>query len=465
MKWSPFLVVVGLMALSGCSLIPEYHRPDAPMTQTFKEDGPWHYAKPADQSRRGQWWLVFNDDLLTKLEGQLETGSLQLAEAVARYDQATAYLSGQDALLYPQINAVGDLGQNRESANRPLRGVNLPNYYSNQTLALASTYEIDFWGQIRSAVTSAENLAEASKADVESVRLSLQAALAAEYIQLRGLDAQIRVFTDSIEAYKSELQLMQRRHDQGIVSGLDVARSQTLLEETRALMMKVTAKRALHEHTIAALLGQTPSAFSIPAGEMPPVYPNIPATVPSEVLQRRPDIAAAERRVQAANAEIGVARAAFYPEISLGAIGGFMNTGGAGLLTAPNSFWSVGPLAFFNIFDAGLREAAVHQAEAKTREVAARYRLTVLDAFKEVEDNLALLHYLADEDKHQRLAVDAARHTWDLANNRYREGAVSYLEVIDAENAKLRTEREELDVQTARLEATVGLVRAIGGDW
>lgn len=459
------VAILAAAAMAGCSLIPDYVRPDTPTTEAFKEDGTWRLAKPADQAKRGEWWTIMQDPLLGQMEGQLETGSLELAAALARNDAANAYLSGQSARLFPEVDAVGNLDTNRQSANRPLRGPNLPNVYGNTAVGMGFTYEIDLWGHVRSAIASAEALAEASKADVESVRLSLQAQLATNYIQLRGLDSQIKLLSDSIEAYRRELQLIQHRHDEGIVSGIDVARSQTLLEETQAQKMNALAQRALYEHAIAALLGQTPSAFSIAPAALIPVYPNVPPTVPSQVLQRRPDIAAAERRVASANANIGVARAAFFPEISLGALGGFQNMGAGTLLTAPNSFWALGPLAFFNIFDAGRREALVQQATAQTNEATAVYRATVLNAFREVEDNLALLRYLGEENQHQTAAVVAARRTYALATNRYREGAVSYLEVIDAENAKLRTERVELDIQVARMQSTVGLVRAIGGSW
>lgn len=452
------------MILGGCSLIPEYHRPEVPVAEQFKEDGLWHVAHPEDQDKRGDWWSLFQDSVLSQYEQQLEQDSLELKVALARYDAAQAFLTEQSAQLYPEVDVGGNVLTNRESANRPLRGSHLPNVYGNTALGLSAFYELDLWGQIRSAVASAQAQAQASAADVESARLSLQAQLATEYVQLRGLDAQIQILADSIEAYRSELQMMQRRHDEGIVSGLDVARSQVLLETTESTRFKVMAERALREHAIAALLGQTPASFSIAPTKWAVHYPPLPRSIPSEVLQRRPDIAAAERRVVAANAQIGVARAAFYPQISLGALGGFQNTGNGALLTAPNSFWSLGPLAFLNIFDAGLREAAVKQATAQTQEAVAQYRIVVLGAFREVEDNLAQLRNLDLEDQHQTLALTAARHTYDLATNRYREGAVSYLEVIDAENAKLRSERAELDIQTARLLSTVGLVRAIGGN-
>jgi len=324
---------------------------------------------------------------------------------------------------------------------------------------------LDLWGRVRSAVASAQALAEASAADVESVRLSLHAQLANSYIQLRGLDSQILLLTDSIAAYERQAVLVGHLHDEGVVSGLDVARSQTLLEETRAQKTHAQSLRALNEHAIAVLLGESASSFTVTPAPLVAVYPDVPVTVPSAVLQRRPDVASAERRLMSANADIGVARAAFYPTLYLGAEGGFQNLGGANLVSTPNSFWSLGPLAFFSIFDAGRREAVVRQATARTQEVTALYKATVLNAFKEVEDNLSLLHYLGEENESQTRATQAARHTYDLAMNRYREGAVSYLEVIDAENAKLRTEQAQLSIVIQRMQADVGLVRAIGGDW
>ncbi|NDU85548.1 MAG: efflux transporter outer membrane subunit [Ferrovum sp.] len=469
MRGSRLLLGLLLAAgISGCSLIPEYHRPDMPNTDSFKEDGVWRLVHPADAQPRGDWWTYYHDDRLDQLENTLGTDNMVIQEALARYDQATAFLTQENAQLYPEVNMTGNELTNRQSVNRPHRGNGQSNIYGNSAVGLGFVYEIDFWGAIRSAVTSAEASAAASKADIESARLSLEAMLASNYIKLRGLDAVLALLRFSIDSYDKELQMMQRRHDEGIVSGLDVARSQALLEQTKAELAKETGTRAIYEHAIAVLVGKVPSQFALaedPLWTAHMQYPVVPAAIPSEVLQRRPDIAAAERRVVAANAEIGVARAAFYPTISLAALGGFQNTGYGQLISAPNSFWSLGPLAFFNIFDAGARQAAVDQATAKTRQVTAAYRQTVLTAFREVEDSLSQLHYLSEEDQHELLAVKAARHTYDLANNRYREGAVNYLDVIDAENVRLTTERAELNVQTARLQSSVDLVRAIGGSW
>ena len=452
-----------LVSLTGCSLIPDYIKPKTPVVEAFKEDGPWHLAHPADQMPRGEWWKGFKDPVLDSLEGRLDTGSLELVAALARHDQAEALFAGQSARELPELDAGGAFATNRQSANRPLRGANQPNVYGAATLQAGLNYELDLWGRVRSAVASAQGLAEASAADVESVRLSLHAQLANSYIQLRGLDSQIVLLADSISAYERQAVLVGHLHDEGVVSGLDVARSQTLLEETRAQKTHAQSRRSLNEHAIAALLGEPASSFTVTPAPLVAAYPEAPVTVPSAVLQRRPDVASAERRVMAANADIGVARAAFYPTLYLGAEGGFQNLGGANLISTPNSFWSLGPLAFFSIFDAGRREAVVQQASAQ--EATAQYRLTVLNAFKEVEDNLSLLHYLGEENESQSRATEAARHTYNLAMNRYREGAVSYLEVIDAENAKLRTEQAQLGIVVQRMQADVGLVRALGGDW
>lgn len=461
---------IGLfLSVASCTLMPTYHRPSVSMTDAFKEEGIWHHAKPDDQAPRGVWWAVFHDAKLNDYEKQLEAGNFELVQAIARYDQATDYYKEQASFLYPDLGAIYGSGygsgRSRESINSPLARPSYPKMYGSQAFGLASQWELDFWGQIRSAVASAKASAEASQADVENARLSLQSILAAAYMQLRRDDSLIILLTESIAAYQIELDMMQHRHDEGISSGLDVARSQTLLEQTKAQKYQALSDRSVQEHGIALLLGLNPAQFSIEPGALVPAYPQIPATVPSDVLQRRPDIAAAERRVEAANDEIGVAKAAFYPQISLGMVAGIMNTQNGGLLSAPDRFWSMGPLAFLNIFDAGLRQAVVDQAEAKTREVTAAYRQTVLNGFREVEDNLARLHYLSDVDQHESLAVKAAEHTFDLADNLYREGAANYLDVVDAEIAKLSTEQTELDVQQARLVATVGLIESIGGVW
>jgi NodT family efflux transporter outer membrane factor (OMF) lipoprotein len=462
-----FYCMMSLMAVlaSGCSMMPDYIKPQTTVPDAFKEEGPWRFANPSDAMPRGEWWKGFQDPLLDSLEARLDSNSLELAQAVARHDGAEAVLAGQQATQLPEIGSIGNYTTNRQSANRPLRGSNQPNVYGTTTLQAGLSYELDLWGRVRSAVASAQAQEAASAADVQSLQLSLHAQLANTYIQLRGLDSQIQLLTESITAYERQAELISRRHQEGIVSGVDVGRAQTLLEETRSQKTQAESQRALYEHAIATLLGESASAFSIPTQALKPVFPSIPNSVPSAVLQRRPDIAAAERRVMSANAEIGLAKAAFYPTIFLGAQGGFQNTGQGNLVSTPNSFWSLGPAAFFSIFDAGRRDAVVQQASARTQEASARYKSTVLTAFKEVEDNLSLLHHLADQGEYQNKAAQSAQHTYELAMNQYREGATSYLEVIDAETTKLRTEQAKLNITVQRMQASVALVRALGGDW
>lgn len=460
------LLATGLsIALAGCSLAPEYKVPPVSIPASFKEAGTWQKAAPADAAPRGNWWSYFGDQTLNELQQRIDKSNLDLAIAVARYDAARAVAAQANAGLFPEIDAIGGVTRNRQAAGRPLRGSNQPDVYDNYGLGLGLGYEVDLWGRVRNQVNAGEALVKASSADLESVRLGLQAELANNYFRLRGLDAVAQLLADTLEAYSKQLELTNNRHREGIVSGLDVSRAQTQLEEVRAEVYDNQAQRALLEHAIAYLVGEPASNFAIAPAVLRISLPDIPAAMPSTILQRRPDVAAAERRVAAANAEIGVARAAFFPSITLGLSGGYQNVVSAGLLTAPNVFWSIGPQALMSIFDAGRRDALVASAQAATDEAAAKYRSTVLQAFKEVEDNLALLHHLRQQKVAEAAAVAAADHTFQLATNRYREGAVNYIEVVDAEAAKLRTERTALDIDTRGLLAAVGLIKALGGGW
>lgn len=459
------VAVAGAIAISGCSLAPEYKVPDAPSPSAYKESDPWQLAVPADHVPRGNWWESFGDPELNKLEARIESGNFDLAAAVARYDFARAFAQELGSGLFPDVSVGANATRNRQSEGRPLRGANQPSVYEAYTLGGGASYELDVWGRVRNLVSAGEALADASAADLESVRLTLRGELANNYFQMRGLDAEIKLLSDTAESYRRQLDLTNYRHQEGIVSGLDVSRAQTQLEEVRAQIASARARRALYEHAVASLVGEPAANFSLPPVFVVISLPDIPIGVPSSLLQRRPDIAAAERRVAAANAQIGVARAAFFPSLVLGAAGGFQNTVSAGLLTAPNSFWSIGPLALLSLFDGGRRDAQVAEARAKTDETAALYRATVLRAFKEVEDNLAILREQRVERDSELAAVAAARHTFDLAMNRYREGVVNYLEVVDAETAKLRTERAALDINTRGLLASVNLIRALGGGW
>jgi multidrug efflux system outer membrane protein len=449
--------------LTGCSMAPAYRPPETAVPAAYREVAGWTTATPLDAAPRGAWWQMFDDPVLNDLETRAEAASPTLAAALARYDQARATARIEGSGLFPTVDAGADAGRTRTSAHAPGNMSGLPRTGNDFSVGAALDYELDLWGRIRNAVTAARSEAEASGADLASARLSLQAAVADAYVRMRGLDAQAELLRRTVEAYDRAYALTRTRHDGGIASGIDVNRARTTLGNARAQISAVANERAATEHELAALVGAVTPDFAIAPRVQPLTAPDVPAGTPSELLQRRPDVAAAERRIHAANARIGVARAAFFPTVTLGLDGGWETTSGA-LLNVPNSFWGLGPLsAALNLFDGGRRRAQVRLSRAGYDEQAANYRETVLAAFRQVEDGIAAMHHLAAQSVDQSDAADAAQRTSDLALTRYRDGASDYLEVVTAQTDALTAQRALLTVQTQRMRTSIALVKALGG--
>jgi len=453
------------LLLGSCSLAPPLKTPDIPTADAYKELGPWTQAQPADRLPRDSWWRLYDNAELDDLEKRLIDGNPTLAAAVANYAQARAFADQARAGLFPTLGVNAGVSRNRESINAPLRGLTTPTYYNANTLGGSVSYELDLWGQIRNEVAAGEANAAASAADLENARLSLIAQLAGDYIQLRSLDRDSAILDETVDAYARALNLTEQRHGAGIAPGLDVSQAQTQLDAARSQAAQTLAQRALMEHAIAALLGVSASTFSIKPAIVAITLPQIPSGVPATLLERRPDIAAAQRRMMAANADIGVARAAYFPTLTLGAQGGFQSTGFSNWLSAPSSFWAIGPNALLSVFDGGLRRAQVAQARAEFDASAANYRATVVTAFQQVEDSLATLDHYHDATVEEKAAVDAAQHTLDFAMALYKQGATDYLTVVTSQTALLQTQLEALNLDTLQLSASVNLILALGGGW
>jgi NodT family efflux transporter outer membrane factor (OMF) lipoprotein len=457
-------VLAGLLAAVGCSG-PKYVRPETPTPPAFKEAGDWKAAQPNDEAVRGKWWEVFKDDQLNALEERLDVSNNTLRVAQAQFDQARALVGYARASAYPQVSGTALASTNNLSENKPLRSATAPTGYTDYLLRADVSYELDVWGRVRSSVAASRSAAQASAADLEAVRLSLHAELAADYIAIRALDAERQILQSSVAAFEKALELTRSRHEGGVATALDVAQAEAQLEATRAQAIDLLARRAQVEHAMAVLLGEPASTFAVPVAPLSGEPVPVPAGLPADLLERRPDIAAAERRMAAANAQIGVARAAYFPTLSLTGSGGLESVALTALLQGVSGFWSVAPVAAAVIFDGGRRRSVSDQAKAGYEKAVAQYRETTLTAFREVEDQLATLRVLGEEATVQQAALAASERALALATNRYKGGIATYLEVVIAQAAALNNRRTALTILARRMTANVLLIKALGGGW
>jgi NodT family efflux transporter outer membrane factor (OMF) lipoprotein len=461
--------VCAASVLFGCSVGPNYVRPTTEPPSAYKEAVPFKQAEPRDQEPRGPWWMVFKDPKLDALLSQVEVSNQTIKAAEARVREARALTQAARAALFPLVSANasatrsgsgGGTGNSISNTTGPSGGVR-----NNYNVALDVSWEVDLWGRVRRTIEASEATAQASVADLEAAKLLAQAQLAEDYFLLRVQDAQIRLLNDTVEAYQRSLQLTRNQYAVGVAARADVAQAETQLKSTQAQSIDAGVQRTQLEHAIAVLLGKAPADFSVTAEIVPTEFPPIPPGIPSELLERRPDIAGAERRAAAANAQIGVAEAAFFPDLTLSATGGFQSSVLSQLFSLPSRYWSLGPALAQTIFDAGLRRAQTAQAIATYDENVANYRQTVLTGFQEVEDNLAALRILEQEAAVQDEAVKAARESLAITLNQYRAGTANYLAVVIVQATALANERAALTILGRRLTASVALIQALGGGW
>lgn len=463
--WLAVLAVAPILQICGCTVGPKYNRPSAEVPSAYKELGNWKQAQPNDQNLGGNWWEIFQDPQLNALEAQVNVSNQNLRAAEAQYTQSRAVLRYNRAAYFPSINGGASATRNKISEHRPpslsTNGVT----YSDFQIPFELSYEVDVWGRVRRTVESYRAQAQASAADLAAVNLSMHAQLALFYFQARTLDAEEQLLNSTVTQYEQALELIESRFAGGLASDLEVQQATTQLETTRAEAVDVGVARAQYEHAVAVLIGKPPAEFSLAALPLAAPPPAIPAGLPSELLERRPDIASAERLMASANAQIGVAKAAYYPTISLGATGGFESGVITTLISGPSILWSAGGSAVEPLFDAGRRRANLDQAIAAYDQAVANYRETVLTGFQQVEDNVAALRILEHEAQVQDKAVVAARKYLDLAVTRYKGGVTSYLEVTTAQSAALSDEVTAVNILGRRMVYAVTLVQALGGGW
>ncbi len=458
--------LTSMLLLAGCAVGPKYVRPPVATPPAYKEAGNWKTAQPNELSLRGNWWEIFQDPQLNALEEQVTVSNQNLKAAQAQYTQARALVRFNRADYFPTIAAAPSASRASVSANRaPLGSISNGKTTNDFQLPIEMSYEVDAWGRVRKNVESFREQAQASAADLATVNLSMHAQLALFYFQARSLDAQEQLLNSTVAQFEQALQLNLSRFQGGVASEVEVEQAKTQLETTRAQAIDVGVARSQFEHAVAVLIGKPPASFSLPPLPLRTPPPPIPAGVPSELLERRPDIASAERLMAAANARIGVAKAAYFPLLNLTGAGGFESGAITSLLSGPSGLWAVGASAFQTLFDGGRRRAASDQAIAVYDQTVANYRETVLTAFQQVEDNLAALRILEHEAQTQNEAVVAAQKSLDLSIQRYKGGVTSYLEVTVAQSAALADEVTAVNILGRRMVAAVQLIQALGGGW
>jgi NodT family efflux transporter outer membrane factor (OMF) lipoprotein len=474
------LVVAAIAALGGCAVGPNYKRPPVITPEAYKEIEGWKVAEPGDLARRGAWWEMFADPTLNELESRVSAANQTLVAAAANYRQATALVREARAGFFPTVTIGAGYTRSQVSSTLTSSGSNANATAGSLTGGVSSTtgrptnffqmpidvtWTPDFWGRVRRTVESNQAAAQASAGDLETARLSLQAELAQDYFQMRTLDAQRKLLDETVTAFEQSLELTRTRFRGGVASQVDIVQAETQLETTRAQAIDVGVARAQFEHAIAVITGQAASTFTLPMAPLTAPPPSVPIGVPSQLLERRPDIAAAERRMASANAQIGVALAAYYPTITLSGSAGFESSSIAQWFTWPSRFFAVGPAITQTLIDGGLRHAQTDQARAAYDNSVANYRETVLTAFQGVEDNLAALRILESEADVQERAVRAARRSVTLTTSQYRAGIVSYLNVITTQTIALGNEVTAVQILGRRMTSTVLLIQALGGGW
>ncbi len=454
MRWGIFAFCFVLLA--GCAIGPDYERPEQELPEHFADAGYWKQATPAELEDKGQWWQLYADEQLDALLEQLDANNQNLAAAEAAWRMAEAALGATSAGLYPELSAAASSTKSAEG-QAPSR--------KNKDVKLGMSWQLDLWGKVRREIEAGKAQLQASAADWANLRLSLQSQLVQSYVQLRMLDEQIRIMQTNQQAYERVLRITENRYQAGMVTRADVSQSLSQLKSAQAQLLSLHSQRRQLEHGMAVLLGQPAGQFQLSASRQLPQMPALPAQVPTSLLERRPDIAAAERRVMAANAEIGVAKAAYFPSFSLGASAGYRSSQWSGLIDSPNRYWSFGPQVDLRLFDAGARRARSAQAKAGHEQQVAQYRQTTLQAIAEVEDALVQLLSLQQEYQVQAEAEEAARQAWQLIENQYKEGMVDFVSLSNAQTTALNAKRTLVDLHSSQLLASVQLISALGGGW